>query len=573
MDKRTLCASLAACVLLLVLVPGTGGAASSNSDAFFVMDGFSDHAVKGEESASYDYLEVRSVVHVNVTGFYNLTGRLEHLRTEISRASNNTWLAPGTHTVVLRFRNQDIYAAQAVGNYLVNLSLRTPSHPLAPIEEAYQAGFYHFSDFDPNKFAPYQPGSEFTFTDGAILTVQNKYITFEFDKPHARMSWWFTQDKGENGRFTVSYLRVLGYLDNGDSFFQRVETTHEASLANGTYVPQAPETGVHRAFGPYLRFNITYTTDMVDLRLGSAAAALEVTFSFYMTGNPRPSADRVLTVAGATQIELGVSMSLSHIIGGSGLVLEQTAEDTTQNHDFLLRDAIGEFRYGAGDVRRSEQKLNPLPDDAIDKLAFVNRWEPLVYGRYTWVTGAKSSFGNTTVPAPADVSFIPEGKRLRLFLAYHIKDPKAGFLVINDTFAFGLEGTKAPNPAPVKPPPTPHDPLLYVLGSILALAIIFLSMRLRSRAYVEEEAQLERIEEQELGAPPEEPPQSIEEKAFGEEEEARRRWDRKEAAPGEGGEGGEGPDKEEEAGAGGKDAEKPDKQPEKAGKGPGGGGR
>ena len=56
-------------------------------------------------------------------------------------------------------------------------------------------------------------------------------------------------------------------------------------------------------------------------------------------------------------------------------------------------------------------------------------------------------------------------------------------------------------------------------------------MRLRSRAYVEEEAQLERIEEQELGAPPEEPPQSIEEKAFGEEEEARRRWDRKEAAP------------------------------------------
>jgi hypothetical protein len=535
MDRLTLCASLAACLLLLTLVPGAGRAASSSTDAYFVMEDFSDRPVKGEESASYDYLEVQAVVHVNVSGFFNLTARLEYSRAEISRTSNNTYLNPGTHTMVLRFRNQDIYSGQAIGNYLVLLALRTPGYPLDPIEETYQAGFYHFSDFNPNYVAPYPPGSEFSFTDGATLTVQNSYFVFSFDKSRASMSYYFAKDKdGRNGRFTVSYLRVLGYLDNGDSFFQRSETTHAADIQNGTWRCESVEKGIHRAFGPYLRFNITYTVNMVDLRLGSAVSVLEVTFSFYMTGNPHASADRVLTLAGSTQVELRVTLALSHIIGGSGLVLEQVAEDTTRNHEFLMRDAIAEYRLGEKNVRRAEQKFSPLADESIPKLAFINRWEPVVYGRYTWVTAAQSSFGNLTVPATTDVSYIPEGKQLRLFLAYHIKDPKASFLVINDTLAFGLEGTNPPPPPPVRPGPTPHDPLLYVLGSILALSIIFLTMRLRSRSYVEEEEEIAQIEERELGEPPEEPaPRSIEEKAIGEEDEARRRWEKKQTEPGE----------------------------------------
>lgn len=532
MDKGTLCASLAACLLLLTLVPGGGRAAASNSDAYFVLDEFSDRPVKGEESPSYDYLEVRAVVHVNVSGFFNLSARLEYSRAEISRTSNLTYLNQGTRAILLRFENHDIFSAGAIGNYNVLLALRTPGFPLDPIEETYQAGFYHASEFDPTRVIPYPPGSEFTFTDGANLTVQNGYIVFEFDKNRARMSFHFAKDRGgENGRFAITYLRVLGYLDNGDSFFQRGETTHSAALANGTWRSDPVESGRHRAFGPYVRFNITYTVDIIDLRLGSPAAVLQVTFSFYMTANPHPSADRVLTVAGATQVELRVSLELSHIIGGTGLVLEQVAEDATRNHGFLLRDQIGELRYTPDITRKSEQKLNPLADESVPKLAFVNLWEPVAYGRYTWVTAARSAFGNQTVPAATDVSFIPEGRQLRLFLAYHIKDPKAGFLVINDTFAFGLEGTIPPPPPPVKPQPTPHDPLLYVLGSFLALAIIFLTMRLRSRSYVEEKLEIERIEEQELGSPPEEEaPASIEERAVGEEEEARRRWEREQAA-------------------------------------------
>ena len=536
MDKATLCASLAACLLLLTLGIGAGRAAASNTDAYFVMDDFTDRPIKGEESPSYDYLEVQAVVHVNVSGFFNLTARLEYSRAEISRTSNNTYLNPGTHTILLRFRNQDIYAGQAVGNYVVQLGLRTPNFPLDPIEETYGTGFYHFSDFNPNYNAPYPPGSEFSFTDGSNLTVQNNYFVFVFDKSRSSMSYYFAKDKdGRNGRFTVTYLRVLGYQDNGDSFFQRSETTHAAALADGTWRSEPVEKGIHRAFGPYLLFNITYTVDMVDTRLGSTASVVEVTFSFYMTGNPHPSKDRVLTIAGSTQVELRVTIALSHIIGGSGLVLEQVAEDTTRNHDFLLRDAIAEFRYGEKDTRKSEQKLNPLQDESIPKLAFINRWEPVVYGRYTWVTAAQSSFGNVTVPATCDVSFIPEGKDLRLFLAYHIKDPKASFLVINDTFGFGLEGTNPPPPPPVKVEPTPHDPLLYVLGSILALSIIFLTMRLRSRSYNEEEDEIAQIEERELSGPLEaQEPRSIEEKAIGEEEEARRRWEKKQSEPEDG---------------------------------------
>ncbi len=532
MDKGTLCASLAVCLLLLTPIFGAGRAQATNTDAYFVLEEFTDRAVKGEESASNDYLEVRSVVHVNVSGFYNLTARLEYSRAEITRASNNSWLNPGTRTIVIQFSNQDIYDAQAIGDYLVLLSLRTPNFPLDPVEASYQAGYYLFSDFNPNFIVPYTPDSVFNFTDGATLTAQNGYITFEFDKDRARMSFYFSKDRdGRNGRFSISFLRVMGYLDNGDSFFQRSETTHSAELANGTWVSDPVEKGVHRAFGPFIRFNITYKMNMVDLRLGSAASDIEVTFSFYMTGHPHPSADRVLTIAGSTQVEMGVSLSLSHIIGGSGLVLEQLVEDATGNHDYLLRDAIAEFRYGTKDIRRSEQKLNPLTDESVPKLAFVNRWEPVVYGRYTWVTAARSAFGNQTVPAATDVSFIPEGRALRLYLAYHVKDPKASFLVLNDTFAFGLEGTNPPPPRPVVQGPPPHDPLLYVFGSLLALAIIYFSMSLRSRSYVEEDDELERIEERELEGPRgEATPASIEEEAVGEEDEVRRRWERDKGA-------------------------------------------
>lgn len=530
MNKGLLCASLAALLLLLALLPGAGSAAKANPDAFFVLEEFSDRPVKLEGSASYDYLEVKAVLRANVSGFYNLTARLEYARVELARISNNTYLNPGTHTIPLRFRNQDVYAGQAVGNYMVRLSLATPNFPLDPIEDSYQAGFYHFSDFNPDYQAPYPPGSEILYTDGSRLSAWNSFINFSFDKDRASLSFHFTQNRdGSNGRFTVTYLRVLGYLDNGDSFFQRSEITHEAALANATWKSEPVESGIHPAYGPYLRFNITYTLDLVDMRLGSAVSELDVTFSFHLTGNPHASADRVLVVAGSTQLEMQLSLRLSHIIGGSGLVLEQLVEDTTRNHDLLLRDQINEFRFRQDDIRRSEQKLNPLLDESVAKLAFINRWEPVVYGRYTWVTEARTRFQNVSVPATTDVSYIPEGTALRLFLAYHIKDPKASFLTVNDTFALGIEGANPPPPKPVEPGPPPHDPMLYILGAILALAIIFASMRYRTRSYIEEEREIERIEERELYEEEPVPPASIEEKAIGEEEEARRRWERKQA--------------------------------------------
>ncbi|MBM4248865.1 MAG: hypothetical protein FJ149_05435 [Euryarchaeota archaeon] len=550
MDKGLLCASLTALLLLLALMPGAGRAAEANSDAFFVLDEFSDQPVKLEGSASYDYLEVKAVLHVNVTGFYNLTARLEYARAEFARLSNTSYLNPGTHAILLRFRNGDIHAGQAAGNYIMRLSLVTPNFPLDPIEGSYETRYYHFSDFNPSYIAPYPPGSVISFTDGPVLHAWNSFMNLTFDKDTASLSYHYTQNRdGRNGRFTVTFLRVLGYLDSGDSFFQRSEVTHEAALANGTWRPEPVETGIHPAYGPFLRFNITYYLDLVDLRLGSTASELEVTFSFHMTGNPHTSADRALVVAGSSQVELQLSMRLSHIIGGSGLVLEQLVGDSAGNHEILLRDQINEFRIRQDDFRDTEQRLNPLDDESIPKLAFINRWEPVLYGRYTWVTAARAMFQNVSVPATTDVSYIPEGAALRLFLAYHIRDPKASFLTINDTFVFGLEGDKPPPPRPVRPGPAPHDPLLYILGAMLALAIIFASMRYRTRSYIEEERELERIEERELSEEEGEPPSSIEERAFGEEEEARRRWERREKAPEEPpGEDGERPGDQEGAG-------------------------
>jgi hypothetical protein len=538
MRTGLLSASVVSCLLLLTLVPTVCRAADSNTDAYFVKDDFSDRAVKGEDSAKFDYLEVKAVVYVNVSGFYNLSASLEFQQTEIARTSNNTFLNPGTHAIFLHLRNREIYSSQAVGNFIVNLSLSTPNFRLTPIQDTYLTGFYHYADFNPDYFAPYPPGSEFGYTDGDFLTISNSNITFIFDKKHASMTYYFTRDKkeGKNGRFTVTYLRVLAYHDSGNSFFQKNDITAEAVLENGTWKNDIVEKGIHRAYGPYLRFNITYDVDMIDI-FNVKVSTLEVTFSFYFTGNPHTSVDKALTVAGATQAELDLCMTLSNTITSSGLVLEQVVQDTTRNHDIQLQDWIGTFRLKHDDKRLTESRLSPFTTEEVPKLSFINRWEPVIYARYNWVTAARSQFGNASSPVTTDVSYIPQGNQLRLFLAYHVRDSTAKFLSIQGTLEFGLEGTTPPPDRPVPPPPPRHDPLLYLLGSFLALAIILLTMRLRTRSYIEEDEAIEKIEAQELAKGEEEHPEapfSIEEKAIGEEEEWRTRWEKREGEPGEG---------------------------------------
>ncbi len=532
-------ASFAACLLLLTLVPTVGKADTGNTDAYFVKDDFTDRAVKGEDSPTYNYLEVKVVVYVNVSGSYNLTAYLELQQTEFARTSINPYLNQGTHSILLQFRDRDIYTSQAVGNFLVNMSLSTPNFHLTPVQDTYRTGFYDYADFNPDYFAPYPPGSEFSYTDGDNLTVSNSNITFIFDKNHASFTYYFTRDneEGRNGRFTVTYLRVLGYRDSGNSFFQQNDITYEAALANGTWTTDLLEKGIHRAYGPYMKFNITYNVSMIDLGLKQAVSNLYVTFSFYFTGNPHTSADKALMVAGTTQAELDISMTLSNTISGSGLVLDQVVQDTTHNHDIQLQDAIGTYRSRPGDRRTTESRFLPPSFEEAPKLTFINRWEPVIFARYNWVTAAHGQFVNGTSPVMTDVSYIPQGNQMRLFLAYHVRDPSARFLSIQDTLEFGLEGTTPPPERPIPPPPPRHDPLLYLLGSLLALAIIFLTMRLRTRSYIEEEEQIERIEAQELASGEEahpEAPLSIEEKAIGEEEEWRRRWDKKKLEPGEG---------------------------------------
>ncbi|MGQ9582982.1 MAG: hypothetical protein ACUVV6_05645, partial [Thermoplasmatota archaeon] len=503
---------------------------------------FADRAVQGEESASLDYLEVRVVFHVNVTGFYNLTARLTYEQVVISAASNTSYRTPGRCAVLLVFGNRDIYNSRRSGHYTVQLMLRTPGFPaVAPIEETYNTSVaYYWDMFNPNYKKPWPVGSEFEFADGPVLTVQNSYITFTFDKAAASMSYYYTRDLigdrgGRNGRFTVTFVRVLGYQDVEGFMFQRGEATHEAPLANATWRVERLENGTHPAFGPYMKFNITYTVPMRDLRAGAVAAALNVTFSFYFTGNPHHTTTPLISIPGATYGELILRLELSRAIGGTGLVVEQVLEDSTRNHDFLLRDYFGINRYTAGDVGARELKFNPWDSETIAKMEFVNRWNGQTYASYTWATAVEGGAEAPDQRWTTDVSYIPEGGHLRLYLAYRARAGE--FLVFRSGLAFGLSGS---TPPPPRPPPQPgeyHDPILYVLGSGLALAIIFLTMRLRTRAYVEEESEIARIEELELAGELEEggPPLSIEERIEGEEEEWRRRRER------EGGEAGDAP--------------------------------
>jgi len=535
MDKRVLCASVLVSLLLLAaLLPATGRA-DQNTDAYFVDSEFREEAVKGEDSASIDHLWVRVALEVNVSGFYNLTAELTAGQKGISTASNGSFLQPGLHFMELRFPNRDIYLSRSSGNYIVNFSLRTPNFPLMdPVESSYQTKEYLYTDFNPDLYAKYPEGSEYSYQDGANLTIRNNYLTMVFEKSRARMTYYFTRDErdGHNGRFEVEYDRVLGWQAGPDPFFMPDDTIFSASFVNASWRTTLLDNGTHKLYGPYMRFNITYTMDLVDSRLGQPAAILEVTFSFYFTGNPHPSKDHLFTIGQTTQAEMDITMSLSNTVSGTGLVLEQTIRDPTKNHDYLLADQIGDFRSSemAGN---KVSWLNPRAPDSIPKISFVNKWDRLTYGIYSWGTPAVSIAGNVKRPLNIEVSFRPEGKQLRLYQAYHTQGT---YLSIEGVGFFGLVGTTPPGPAPPPPEPEKHDPLLYLLGSALALAIIFLTMRLRTRSLVKEEEDLEKIEELELsGAEAEEAqPLSIEEKAIGEEDAWRRRFKEKEEAPPEG---------------------------------------
>ena len=543
MDKAELCASVLVGLLLVSALLPAPAQADQNTDAYFVDSEFRDGAVKEEDSASYDYLWVRVALEANVSGFYNLTADLTYAQKGISTATNGSFFSPGLHFMELRFRNRDIYLSRAVGNYMVNLSLRTPNFPrMDPVERSYQTGFYHYSDFNPDYYGPYPNGSEYSYQDGANLTISNSYMTLIFEKGRATMSFYFTRDEGagRNGRFEVSFVRVLGWQAGPVSFFSPNDTIYSADFANASWRTTLLENGTHPLYGPYMRFNITYKMDIVDVRLGQPASVLEVTFSLYFTGNAHPSRFHQFTIGGTTQVELDVTMSLSNTIGGTGLVLEQTVRDPTGNHDYVLRDQIGDFKYG-GEVRKQVLPLNPRAPDSIPKISFKNKWDGIIYGIYSWGTPAVSMLGNVTRPINIEASFRPEGKSLRLFQAFHTQGT---YLSIEGVGFFGLEGTTPPGPPPPSKGPERHDPLLYLLGSALALAIIFLTMRLRSRSFVREEEELERIEDMQLAeAQAEEaPPLSIEERAIGEEEEWRRKFKEKQESPPDGQEAGGGKD-------------------------------
>lgn len=540
MKKGALCASVLACLLLLLTVLPAGSRAAQNTDAYFVIDEFSDGAVKGEDSASYDYLWVRAALEVNVSGFYNLFAEMTYNQKLIANSANTSYFAPGLHFITLTFSNREIYTSRAVGNYQVNLTLRTPGFPVqSPAEGSYQTAVYHYMDFNPDYTAYYPPGSEYNYVDGANLTVTNSNMTFVFDKSHATMDYYFTRDErsGGNGRFQVAFLRVLGWQVGPLPYFDPENNTqYSASFADASWKMVLLENGTHHLYGPFMKFNITYTMDLMDMRLDQAASSLEVTFSFYFSGNAHPSRDRLTMIPGLTQGELDVGFKLSNTISGIGLVLEQTLRDMASDHDFILRDTLGDLRYTA-QSRTPLRPLNPREPDSIPKISFRNRWDGLSYGTYSWETPAVSGYINSSRSISMDVSYKVEGRYLRLFLAYHTQGP---YLTIDGAGYFGLDGTTPPGPPPPPPEPEKHDPWLYVLGSGLALSIIFLTMRLRTRSYVKEEEELERIEALELSeaeAGPDAQPLSIEEKAIGEEEEWRRRFNAKKEAPEEGAKG------------------------------------
>jgi hypothetical protein len=532
MKKGALCASVLVCLFLLPALLPAGSRAAHNTDAYFVDSEFRERAVKEEDSASNDYLWARVALEVNVSGFYNLTADLTSGQKGISTAYNNSFLSPGLHFIELRFKNRDIYLSRAVGNYIVNLSLLTPNFPrMDPVEKAYQTSFYHYSDFNPDSFAPSPSGSEYSYQDGSNLTVRNNYMVLVFEKSRASITYYFTRDEraGRNGRFEVSFLRVLGWQAGPFSYFSPNDTIYSADFVNARWRTTMLENGTHHLYGPYMRFNITYTMDLFDVRLNQVASVLEVTFSLYFTGNAHPSKDRLLMIPGSTQVELGITMSLSNTISGTGLVLEQTLRDLTGNHDYLLRDQIGDFRYN-GKAGKQVLPLTPRAPDSIPKVSFINKWDGLTYGIYSWGTPAASTVGNSSRAINIDVSFRPEGRTLRLFQAFHTQGT---YISIDGVGFLGLEGTTPPGRPPPPQEPERHDPFLYLLGSGLALAIIFLTMRLRTRSFVKEEEQIERIEELELSEAEtfSSQPVSIEEKAIGEEEEWRRKIKAKEEAP------------------------------------------
>ena len=529
MKKGALCASvLTGALLLLALLPGgSGSRAAQNDDAYFVNEEISDQAVKGEDSASNDYLQVRVAMEVNTSGFYNLTAELSYQGKGISMLSNSSYLTPGLRYITLRFSNRDIYLSHAVGNYMATLSLRTPGFPAQPVVNgSYTTAFYHYADFNPDSFEPYTSDEEYRYSDNpSNLTIRNEFITFVFDKGSATMTYYFTHDEqaGRHGRFQVAFERVLGYQTGPTGWFNTSDAISTANFSKASWKESLLDNGTHPKYGSFVRFNISYTMDLVESRLQQVVAGVEVTFSFYFTANPHPTRDRLLTVPRSTQAELDISMSLTNTISGSGLVLEQTLRDSTRNHDFLVRDAIGDFRLAQDTERSRVAPLTPRDPQSIPKISFLNRWDGFSYGIFSWNTPASSRFDNSSQQTNILTSFTADRGELVLYQAF---PAKGAFLSFDGIDLFGLEGTTPPGPAPPPVRPERHDPLLYVLGSFLALAIIFLTMRVRTRSFVREEEEIEALEELELSeAESDQGPLSIEEKAIGEEEAWRRRFD------------------------------------------------
>lgn len=466
-----------------------------NADAYYMLEEINDYPVKSVKSPKYEYLIVSVAIYVNTSGDYDLRGELEMGGIYIGMATNRTYLNDGKQRIDLYFSNKDIYSSRQSGQYTVKLSLMTPNFPLESIDAIYKTkNFYTYDDFNPNYVPPSIPRYIVKYSEEHdTLFLENNVLSVKMDKKKAEISYYYTTDEGKNALYTISLMSIIGYKDNGNMFYEKGEGVFHGTFENATWYTKSVKNGTDPMFGDYFKYILCYQLGIHSISTGMHVADASVNITFMISSYERSSALDFMDIPGGVAIEMNIEISLS--TGGlavSGMVLEISVEDKTRNHEFLLRDEMGDLRFTEKDVRDVEYKFRPRMNERYPKLNFINKWDDRLYSYLSWSDPCGITLGNITKKDGIGVSYVPKGKYMMLYFTYPTGDR---FDKTEHVLVMGLHGE---TPPPEHKPPgiekERHDPILYLLGSFMAVSIIFLTMRIRSKSYYEEEYELEMID-------------------------------------------------------------------------------
>jgi hypothetical protein len=436
----------------------------------------------------YDSLVITFIIEVNEPGRYTIRGTLLFKGLNpILTGNAQEYFDVGIHELQVLFDSENIYKNTNAGdgNFVFDYLLKNETGKNI-VEDTWTTEVYYASNWNhPNAYpvtpTEYRPTISKDSPD--VITLKNDIMTVNFYYKELLFEWYYTKDNKSMTKFYCQYLALHGYVDVERGWFTTGKSFYYGLFENRAKVEAATITPQDRdkTFGEYVNWSVNYRDiPIIERSSGDPVRLANVTIQLLFTAADRKVkiGNEEFGIEGGTQLKIDFQIGLSQPLGVNGIALEHELWSKSSKryyHDFQFQDA------GYTVIKRQEEstaELNFVKGiREPQQIAFLPKYsEPkeLTEGTYFWISQAEVD--GVSGPAPMTYSYMPEEKRLKLYLAF----TTSGTSITNVHADPGIGVTPGGNPSKrtFNPPEAPAPPsiLVTIAGWISAVCLVILPL-------------------------------------------------------------------------------------------------